>query len=124
MSTRTSVTVREQGLFPELGTTTKTFENCDVALGNKMPLEEAIGVVLFNSAVASRTITITYDDDAGQVRTNILTLGAGEVVQAQFPSRLGRHAADLPESNFVWFTASGTAGDVKMQAQRRRSPLN
>jgi hypothetical protein len=124
MSTRTNATVREQSVYPEAGPTPKTFENCDVTLGNKLVIEQRLVVVFFNSAVAARTITYTYDDDAGQVRTLVVTLAAGEICPVQFEQRLGRHAADLPETGFAWFTASGSSGDVKMYALRGKLLLN
>lgn len=123
MSTRTNATVRQFGGYPEAGTTTKTWENCDATNGNKLLMEPDIVGVFFNSSAAAKTITYSYDDDSGVARTNVVNLGIGEVAPVQFESRLGRHAADTAESNFVWFTANGTAGDVKMMMFRQKRSL-
>lgn len=120
MSARTNATVREAGAYAEQGPTPRTFENCDVTNGNKLFIEPRVVVVFFNSAVASKTVTYTYDDDAGQSRTLVLTLAAGEVCPVQLEQRLGRHAADTAENGFAWFTANGTAGEVKMHAIRTK----
>ena len=120
MSARTSATVREQGAYPETGPAAKTFENCDVTNGNKVVIEPRLVLVFFNSAASSKTVTYTYDDDAGQSRTLVLTLAAGEVCPVQLEGRLGRHAADASEQGFAWFTANGTAGEVKMHVLRSK----
>ena len=124
MSSRTNVTVRDQSIYPEVGAAVRTWESCDVTNGNKMQIEERVVVVVWNSSVAAKTVTLHYDDDAGQVSTKVLTLAAAEVAQLQFASRLGRHAADAAEAGFAWLTANGVVGDVKMQATRHRYPLN
>lgn len=120
MSARTNATVRDQGAYPEVGPATKTFENCDVTNGNKLVIEPRLLVLFFNSAASAKTVTYTYDDDAGQSRTLVLNLAAGEVCPVQFEPRLGRHAADAAENGFAWFTANGTAGEVKMHALRAK----
>lgn len=118
MSARTNLTVRTQSAYPEVGPSTKTLENLDVTNGNKLLAEPGLVVVLYNSAVASRTVTFTYDDDAGEVRTKLLTLAAGELTVVQLERRMTRHASDTAENGYAWFTASGSAGDVKAQAAR------
>lgn len=124
MSSRTSLTVRPLGAYPEMGPATKTWENCDVTNGNKLQMEPDVAATLFNSSGAAKTVTYSYDDDSGVARTNVLNLAAGEVAPVQFEARLGRHAADTAESNFVWLTANGTAGDVKVIAYRQKRPLS
>jgi hypothetical protein len=118
MSTRTNLTVRNQGQYPELGATVKTFENMDVTNGNKVLDEPGLCSVLHNTSVSSRTVTYTYDDQRGEVRTKILTLAAGEAVLVQYEENLTRHAADAAEHGYVWLTASGSAGDVKVMTTR------
>jgi hypothetical protein len=119
VSTRSNATVRDQSPFPEVGATPATWESCDVALGNKIRIEERVTTVFWNSAVASRTLTYTYDDAAGVERTKVVTLAAGAVIQVQWSEYLGRHAADPVEDGLAWFTASGSSGDVRMQSTRR-----
>jgi hypothetical protein len=123
MSSRTLMTVRNQSAYPEVGPSTKTLENLDVTNGNKLAVEPNLDVVLINSSGASKTVTFTYDDDAGEVRTKVLTLAAGELTVVQLEARLARHAADSAENGLAWFTANGVAGDVKGQAVRVKRPL-
>lgn len=124
MSSRTNVTLRTLTAFPEVGASTKSEENADVTNGNKLQQEPDIVVVFRNSSAAPKTITYTYDDDAGEVRTKVLTLAVGEIVAVQFESRLCRHASDAAENgSHVWFTASGVAGDIKMFACRMKRAL-
>lgn len=120
MSARTSATIREQGAYPEVGPATKTLENCDVTNGNKVVIEPRLVVVLYNTAASAKTVTYTYDDDAGQSRTLVLNLAAGEICPVQLEQRLGRHAADAAEAGYAWFAANGTAGEVKMHAIRTK----
>lgn len=119
MSTRTSATVRDQSPYPEVGATPATWEACDVSLGNKVRIEERVTTVFWNSSVAAKTITYSYDDAAGEVRTKVRTLQPAEVIQVQWSDYLGRHAADAAEDGFAWFTTNGASGDVKMQSTRR-----
>jgi hypothetical protein len=123
MSARTNLTVRSQSAYPEVGPATKTLENMDVTNGNKLALEPGLAVVLQNTSGTSKTVTFTYDDDAGEIRTKVLTLAAGELTVAQLEARLARHASDTAEAGFAWFTANGVAGDVKAQAVRLKNPL-
>jgi hypothetical protein len=125
MSARTNLTVRSQSAYPEAGPSTKTLENMDVTNGNKLAIEPSLIVVLFNSSGTSKTVTFTYDDDAGEAsRTKVVTLAAGELTVVQLEARLTRHAADTAEAGFAWLTANGSAGDVKAQAVRLKKPLN
>lgn len=123
MSARALATVRNAGAYPENGPTTKTFENCDVVNGNKVPIEPNLIGILFNSSGTSKTVTYTYDDDHGVSRTDAVSLAAGEVAPVQIAPRLGRHAADAAEHGFAWFTASGSAGEVKQMWFRAANPL-
>ena len=120
MSARTNATVREQSVYSEQGPATKTLENCDVTNGNKVVIENRLVLTFYNSAAAARTITYTYDDQVGQSRTLVVTLAAGELGPVQLDQRLGTHAADTAENGYAWFTASGTAGEVKMHALRSK----
>lgn len=123
MSARTNLTVRSQAAYPEVGPTTKTFESADVTNGNKVLIEPGLVVLLFNSSVADKTVTYTYDDNAGEVRTKVVTIPAGGIAPAQLERRLGNHAADTAETGYAWLTANGTAGDVKVYVARLKFPL-
>lgn len=123
MSARTNLTVRTQAAYPEAGPSTKTLESLDVTNGNKLLVEPGLAVVLYNSAVAPRTVTYSFDDDAGQATTKQITLAAGELTVVQLERRLTRHASDTAENGYAWFTASGSAGDVKAQVVRLKQPL-
>lgn len=120
MSARTLITVREQGAYPEVGPAVQTLENADVVAGNKIVIEPNVTVWLFNSSGASKNITFGYDDEAGVVATKVVAIAAGCAIPCQLKPYLGRHAADAAEAGYAWFTASGVAGDVKMQACRQQ----
>jgi hypothetical protein len=123
MSARTNLTVRTQSAYPEVGPSTKTFENFDVTNGNKFKIEPNLALVVHNSDVSAKTVTYSFDDDAGQPTTKVLTLAAGEVTVVQVEARMGRHAADTAENGYAWLTANGTAGQVRGQLVRLKQPL-
>lgn len=121
MSARTSLAVIDaNGSFPENAPATKTTENMDVAAGNKiLNIDENTVIWVEETSGNARTVTYTYDDDAGVERTKAVALGANErTLLGPFKPRMTRHAGDAAEAGALWLTANGTAGQVKARAIR------
>ena len=122
MSSRTALTVVDQGNLPELGPGTTTEENSDVSNGNKVLAQRGTIVIARETTGVSKTVTYTYDE-RGQTRTLAVTLAANALtVLGPFDPGLQAHAADAAENGqFVWLSASGTAGQVKFRAINLRA---
>lgn len=121
MSTRTAMTVLDQGAYAESGPSTKTLESLDVVNGNKIPYDPRVACAFYNTSGASKTLTYSYDDERGEARTKVVTLAAGEAIIAEFDEGLCRHTGDAENGTHVWVTANGSAGDVKGRATRLRA---
>lgn len=119
MSLRTALAIVNQGVWPEEGPATKTWENMDVALGSKIPWELGLVCSFRNTHSSALNLTYTYDDDRGVERTKVVSVPNGGGFIAQFAPALLRHAADIPENGaFVWVTAAGTAGQLQARVTR------
>ena len=120
MSSRTSLTIVDQANLPEDGPATKTLENMDVSLGNKLSNDGRTVLQVRNTTGSSKTITFTFDV-RGAADTKQITLGANEeTILGPFPTDVfNQHAADSAETGlYLWATASGSAGEVKARAVR------
>jgi hypothetical protein len=125
MSARTLVPIRDfaDRRYPERGHATQLVDNLDPTNGNKILHQEGMIVVVMNDHVAILNLTLTYDDDAGIERTQVLPMAAGGRTVLQFPSRMLRHAADAAENgSHVWLTPAGSAGQIKALVLRTVQP--
>jgi hypothetical protein len=119
MSSRTAMTIVDQAATPESGPSTKTLENFDVSVGNKIENDGRTVLQVRNTTGAGKTITYTYSE-RGQTRTTVVNLGANEeTVLGPFPPDVfNAHAGDAENGTHLWATANGSAGEVKGRAIR------
>src|SRR5690349_1170654 len=120
MSTRTALTVVDCAANAEDGPATRTLENMDVTLGNKLANDGRTLLKVRNTTGGSLNITFTYDYRGASV-TKAVAIGANEeTTLGPFPPGVfNAHAADSAENLLqTWLTAGGGAGDLKARAIR------